>query len=171
MITGKSWVNNHAHVLRPTPAVIPGYLNYSLMFYPFTPLTTGSTGRRKLTQKALMAAPYPLPPLQEQVRIVTQVEKLISTVDNVLSICDLGKKRAAVLRKSVLDIAFCGKLVFQDPNDEPASVLLARIRAERARVQEQQQNTRKATNGASPKNGQRRRRVKELAQGVSPGKG
>jgi len=198
LITGKSWVNNHAHVLRPSAAVLPEYLNYSLMFYPFTPLTTGSTGRRKLTQKALMAAPYPLPPKEEQIRIVFAVERLTSMVDNVISISFVGHQRAAALRQTVLSAAFSGKLVPQDPNDEPASVLLEHIRAERARAEEQKQKTPKATNGASSTNGQRRkpgpparatvardavgRRVKDQGRvstlpersetkGVSPGKG
>ena len=187
LITGKSWVNNHAHVLRPSAAVLPEYLNYSLMFYPFTPLTTGSTGRRKLTQKALMAAPFPLPPKDEQIRIVSAVERLTSMVDNVISTAEVGHKRAAVLRQRVLSTAFSGKLVSQDPSDEPASALLERIRAERTRAEAQKQKTATATNGDSPANGQRRkpgpptragvarggvgRCVKELAQGVSPGKG
>ncbi len=67
--------------------------------------------------------------------------------------------------------AFSGKLVPQDPNDEPATVLLERIRAERARALALSEKTPKATNRASPTNGQRRRRVARLAQGVSPGKG
>lgn len=65
-ITGKSWVNNHAHILRANNAVNVDFLNYSLMYYPFTPLTTGTTGRKKLTKSVLMQAPYSLPPLAEQ---------------------------------------------------------------------------------------------------------
>src|SRR3989338_6452009 len=54
-ITGKSWVNNHAHILRNTKAVDIDYLNHSLAHYSFTPLTTGTTGRKKLTQAALLS--------------------------------------------------------------------------------------------------------------------
>jgi len=79
-ITGKSWINNHAHVLRPTGAVDVDFLHYSLAHYPFTPLTTGTTHRRKLTQFALMTALYPLPPLPEQHRIVAEVERRLSVV-------------------------------------------------------------------------------------------
>lgn len=132
LIRGKSWVNNHAHVLRSTDAVLPDYLNYSLAFYPFTPLTTGSTGRRKLTQKALMSAPYALPPLAEQQRIVAEIDRRFSTLDHLESSMEFAFTRASVLRQSILKSAFQGKLVPQDPNDEPASVLLERIRAERA---------------------------------------
>ena len=73
LIRGKSWVNNHAHVLRATAAVTASYLNYGLAFYPFIPRTTGSTGRRKLTQKGLMTAPFLLPPFVEQEQIVAEV--------------------------------------------------------------------------------------------------
>lgn len=131
LIRGKSWVNNHAHVLRPTGTVLPEYLNYSLAFYPFTPLTTGSTGRRKLTQKALMSARYALPPLAEQKRIVEEVERLLSVAEAIAATVAVTEARGEVLRQSILKCAFEGKLVPQDPYDEPASVLLERIRAER----------------------------------------
>ena len=115
-----------------------------------------------------MAAPYALPPLQEQLRIVAEIEKLLSTVEDIAMSCDLGNKRSNVFRSAVLRNAFSGKLVPQDPNDEPASVLLERIRAERARASKDK--TPKATNRAMHLDGQRRRRVKKLAPGVSPEK-
>jgi type I restriction enzyme S subunit len=130
-ITGKTWVNNHAHVLRATGAVTVDYLNYSLAHYPFTPLTTGSTGRRKLTQKALMEAPYVLPPLAEQEAIVAEVEDRLSVIAALEATVEANLKRAERLRQSILERAFSGRLVPQDPNDEPASVLLKRIRQER----------------------------------------
>ena len=53
IIRGKSWVNNHAHILRGKDGIITNeYLNYLLSYYPFLPLTTGTTGRKKLTKKA-----------------------------------------------------------------------------------------------------------------------
>jgi len=170
LITGRAWVNNHAHVLRPTRAVVPAYLNHSLMFYPFTPLTTGSTGRRKLTQGALMAAPYPLPPKEEQVRIVSTVERLISTVDNVFSISDARRQTATVLRNAVLRNAFLGRLVPQDPNDEPVSLLLDQIRSERVRARATRDKDRK-TNCDSPLDNQRLRRVKGRPLTARPGRG
>ena len=130
-ITGKSWVNNHAHVLRPTPAVHVDYLNYSLVYYPFTPLTQGTTGRRKLTQKALVLVPYALPPFAEQEQIVSEVEQRLSIIAQLETIVEANLKRSERLRQSILKEAFAGRLVPQDPNDEPASVLLERIRKER----------------------------------------
>lgn len=130
-IEGKTWVNNHAHVLRATTAVHVDYLNYSLSYYPFTPLTTGTTGRKKLIKARLMAAPYALPPFAEQVRIVAEVERRLSIVEKVEASVIAGLKRAERLRQGILQRAFAGKLVPQDANDEPASILLDRIRAER----------------------------------------
>ena len=144
-ITGKTWVNNHAHVLRPTHGVHVDYLNYSLAYYPFTPLTQGTTGRRKLTQNALMSAPYALPPIAEQDEIVAEVERRLSVISQLETTVEANLKRAERLRQSILREAFAGRLVPQDPNDEPASVLLERIRSER----NEQSNGRKNGIGAS----------------------
>jgi len=130
-ITGKSWVNNHAHVLRATEALDIDYLNYSLMFYPFIPLTSGTTGRRKLTQGALMSAPYALPPLDEQRQIVAAIEQYFETIERTQQVLNSDFNLIAQLDRSILAKAFRGELVEQEPNDEPASILLERIRAER----------------------------------------
>ncbi|MFY7878420.1 MAG: restriction endonuclease subunit S, partial [Pirellula sp.] len=80
-ITGKTWVNNHAHVLQPTFAVNADFLNYALSFYPFTPLTSGTTNRKKLTKAGLLNAPFRLPPLAEQKLIASKVTELLSLCD------------------------------------------------------------------------------------------
>jgi type I restriction enzyme S subunit len=111
MIRGKSWVNNHAHVLRGTNAVSNEYLNYSLSFYPFIPLTTGSTGRRKLTKKALMSAPFMLPPLAEQKRIVEEIERRLSVIEELESLVATNLQRGVRLRQAILQKAFEGELI------------------------------------------------------------
>ena len=131
-ITGKSWVNNHAHVLRPRPGVDIDYLNYALAFYPFTPLTTGTTGRKKLTQRALLGIPLALPPEHEQIAIATELDHRISVIGHLEEQIDSALVRASATRRSILNEAFSGRLVSQDQGDEPASALLERIAAERA---------------------------------------
>jgi type I restriction enzyme, S subunit len=110
-ISGKSWVNNHAHVLRNSKAVNVDLLNYSLAHYPFTPLTTGTTGRKKLTQAALLSALYKLPPLSEQIEIVNQIENCLSVAEEIEAVIETNLKRTERLRQSILKKAFTGTLV------------------------------------------------------------
>jgi type I restriction enzyme S subunit len=73
----------------------------------------------------------PLPSLAEQRRIVARVEEQLSAIAALRAAIERAQRRSASLRRSVLERAFRGELVPQDPSDEPASVLLERIRAER----------------------------------------
>ena len=77
----------------------------------------------------------PLPPLGEQRRIVAEVERRLSVVQQAEAAVEANLARTEGLRQSILKQAFSGKLVPQDPSDEPASVLLERIRAERETAQ------------------------------------
>lgn len=74
----------------------------------------------------------PLPPLPEQQAIVSEIERRLSVADEVEKTVVAELKRADQLRQSILKKAFSGGLVPQDANDEPASVLLERIRAEKS---------------------------------------
>jgi type I restriction enzyme S subunit len=80
----------------------------------------------------LRALAIPLPPIHEQSRIIAEIDRRLSLVYAMDDAVQGGLKRSDRLRQSVLKLAFEGRLVPQDPNDEPASVLLDRIRAERA---------------------------------------
>ena len=76
-----------------------------------------------------------LPSLSDQHQIVAEIESRLSVCDKLEESIAQSLLQAEALRQSILKKAFAGKLVSQDPQDEPAEKLLARIRAERAQAQ------------------------------------
>jgi len=93
-----------------------------------------------------------LPPLAEQVEIVAEVEIGLSQIDAAEAAVAHSLQRATRLRQSILKQAFEGKLVPQDPADEPASVLLERLRADREKALAED-----TTNGAATRRIKKRR--------------
>jgi type I restriction enzyme S subunit len=91
-----------------------------------------TAGQYNLNLAALRSLQIPLPPIDEQRLIVAEVEHRLAAADALEAEIDRALRQSAALRRSILARAFRGELVPQDPNDEPASVLLARIAAERA---------------------------------------
>lgn len=90
-----------------------------------------TAGIWKISQGQLIGIVLPFPPLAEQEFIVAEVERRLSVLDKLEATVTAELKRAEATRQSVLHQAFTGQLVAQDPADEPASVLLERIQAER----------------------------------------
>jgi type I restriction enzyme, S subunit len=88
----------------------------------------------------------PLPPLVEQDRIVAEAERRLAIVDHLDHLVAISQARAERLRKSILKLAFQGKLVLQDPSDEPAEALLERIKLERGH----QPMRKRSPNGRAP---------------------
>jgi len=90
---------------------------------------------------------FPLPPIDEQKEIVNLLQTAMDAVQQQSTAIELSLKQSAAQRQNILRAAFSGQLVPQDPNDEPASVLLERIRAERAALGEKKRRSpRKAKN-------------------------
>lgn len=112
-ITGKSWVNNHAHILKPKDGVDIDFLNYQLFYYPFLAIVTGTTGRKKLTKRALMSAPVKLCSIQHQKQIVQEIESRLSVADKLEETINNSLLQAESLRQSILKKAFEGKLLSQ----------------------------------------------------------
>ena len=94
-------------------------------------VTSSTSGLHTLSISKVAKLPVPVLPLAEQRVLVDEVERRLSLADGIESAVSQDVKRSGRLRQSVLKRAFEGKLVPQDPNDEPAEELLERIRAER----------------------------------------
>jgi type I restriction enzyme S subunit len=95
-------------------------------------LATGNQdSMRNIGQDRIRRIRFPLPSLQEQEQIVEEIESRLSICDQLEADIEANLKKAEALRQSILKQAFEGKLVPQNPNDEPAAILLERIRAEK----------------------------------------
>jgi type I restriction enzyme S subunit len=120
-------------------------------------LAATSAGQYNINIAKLNSIPLVVPPVAEQDRIVAEVERRLSVIEELETLVEASLKRAGRLRQAVLKRAFEGKLVPQDPNDEPASNLLERVRTERAQA-------------ATPETGEttsKRGRPKAMAQSKS----
>ena len=134
---GEYWVNNHAHVLDYINEDLMQFVCWYINAISLVNYVTG-TAQPKMNQEKMNSILVALPPLTEQKRIVAKIEELLPKVE------EYGKAQEALdklneglperLKKSILQEAIEGRLVPQDPNDEPASVLLDKIRKEKARL-------------------------------------
>ncbi|MCE8024108.1 restriction endonuclease subunit S [Billgrantia aerodenitrificans] len=104
-----------------------------------------TSGQQGIAGGDIKSAPFPLPPADEQVVIAERVWDVFEKMERLQSHCQAELARSAALRQSVLKDAFAGKLVPQNPDDEPASELLARIRAERDAAAPKKRTRKKAT--------------------------
>ena len=135
IVQGKFWANNHVHVLDCYSEILTKYIKNVLNSINFgdRELITG-IAVPKLNQTNLNNILIPLPPLAEQKRIVEKVDELFALIDEL----DSNKKDLLevinLTRNQVLQEAIQGKLVEQNPEDEPASVLIQRIKEERDKL-------------------------------------
>ena len=119
--------------LKVMPAYLEVVLNSPPLLDELDEMKTGiSDSGVNLTQQKFRRLKIPVPPLQSQKRIVDDVEERLSVATVAESEIDNSLARSSRLRQSILKQAFEGKLVPQDPKDEPASVLLERLRASRS---------------------------------------
>ena len=110
---------------------LPYYLLYYFMSPNFQKILSRETNATTITTikaSSLISLLIPLPPLAEQRRIVAEVERRLSVAREAEKAVETNLKRIARLRQAILKRAFEGKLVPQDPNDEPAEKLLEKIK-------------------------------------------
>ena len=125
-------------------AIFRSSINHWIKVYLDSPLfkktleSVNTVTINQITQSNLKNAIIPLPPLQEQQRIVEKLEEILPLVEeydkNEEILSEMNKKLPKQIRQSILQYAVQGKLVPQNPNDEPASELLKRIKAEKEQL-------------------------------------
>ena len=126
-----------------TPELIPvtvlgGVNPYYVLYYLMGNYVSSMIDRRSYGIKMprvdvnfMINLPIPLPPIEEQERIVKKIQAVCEELDSVSSLQQQYANNITSLNKKILDLAVRGKLVPQDPNDEPASVLLKKIAKEK----------------------------------------
>lgn len=143
LVSGKCWVNNHAHVLKGREDLcLNRYLLYALNHVDYRGYANGTT-RLKLTQAAMRRLPIQLGPFDEQKRIVAKIEELLSELDKGIESLKTAQAQLKVYRQALLKHAFEGKLTAQWRADNPdkletADALLKRIQKEREQRYKQQ---------------------------------
>src|SRR5262249_18785951 len=126
--------------------------------------------QHNISLSLLHGMPFPLPPLAEQEQIVAEVETRLSTIAKLEEAIANNLKRAEHARQSILQEAFAGRLVPQNPEDEPASLLLERIREERKKREKAEKVLRVDRKGAKMDIAKKRRVARKTgtAEGDSP---
>ena len=123
---GKYWVNNHAHVLDATDKSILDFVAIVINSMKLDDFITGSA-QPKLSQDNLNKISVMLPPINEQYRILKEVKHWFSLIAMIERGKDNLLETIKQTKSKILNLAIHGKLVPQDPTDEPATELLKRI--------------------------------------------
>jgi type I restriction enzyme S subunit len=145
---GEGYINQHIALLRPLPSVNCHAMAYSLtdpdgLQKYVQDIQYGMT-KASLSLMQVRLLPVPVPPAEEQIEIVNQIERMLGGTNDVEDALADSQSDLTQLDQSILAKAFRGELVPQDPNDEPASVLLERIREARE-AQQKKKSTTKST--------------------------
>lgn len=145
---GVAYVSQHVALCRPTAEILPEYLYWFIV--------AEAAGRKQLTDMAygagkpglnlenIRSVNVPFPSLHEQQEIVEQIESKLSEADQLDQTLATALQQADALRQAILKKAFCGQLVKQDKNEEPATALLERIRAGKSNGMSTPRNRRKS---------------------------
>jgi type I restriction enzyme, S subunit len=165
IIRGKSWVNNHAHVLRARNGIPNAYIKYYLDIVDYHKFVSGTT-RLKLNQSAMRQIPVPIAPPDQQQLIVAEIERQFSRLDEAVAALKRIQANLKRYKASVLKVAVEGKLTEQwrkeHPDVEPASELLKRILAERKKIWEEDYVKKYiAAHGHAPKDDLWKKKYKE----------
>ena len=123
---GKYWVNNHAHILDCKEKKVLEYVAFIINSMSLEDYVTGSA-QPKLNQDNLVKIRIPLPPLNEQLRIIKEVNLLFSIVEDLDNNTNSLIENIQSAKEYILNLAIKGQLVEQDFEDEPASAFLKKL--------------------------------------------
>lgn len=134
-------------VMNCTTEILPHYLLHILHHQDFVTFANSKTSgdRPRISFDEIAEFQIHLPKVKEQALLLSEIESRLSVCDKIEESIEQGLQQAEALRQSILKKAFEGNLVPQDPNDEPASVLLERIEVERAKTQLNKKSKNKKT--------------------------
>ena len=125
-------IQNHIHRLRSYTDLSNRFYYYVLFLWKRLERIGGQgIGLQGFSSKALHKLIVPLPPHKEQITIVEKLDSILDSVDNLDELNSEFTIDVESVKKQILDLAIRGKLVSQNPGDEPALALLERIRAEK----------------------------------------
>ncbi|MDR1111625.1 MAG: hypothetical protein LBP92_13270, partial [Deltaproteobacteria bacterium] len=128
------------HIFRPlcNDTILPDYLLWFFKSERFINgcigAFSGAVGQQRIGKDYVAATYLPLPPVSEQRRIVAAIESSFVVINELEQHKDELAIAIAAAKSKILSLAICGKLIPQDPDDEPASVLLERILADREKL-------------------------------------
>ena len=134
---------DEVHIARQIMVITPiiccvDFVNYFIQFIVTDLKKKAKSMIPGIERASVLNAPFPIPPLLEQKRIVSKIEELMPFVEQYAAastnLNTLNTTFPDMMKKSILQEAVQGKLVPQDPNDEPASVLLKKIAEEKKRL-------------------------------------
>jgi type I restriction enzyme, S subunit len=115
-IRGKTWVNNHAHILQGKDGItLNDFALHYLNSINYRQYVNGTT-RLKLTKSSLIEIPFPLPAINEQHAIVSKIEELLSELDKGKQQLETAQQQLKIYRQAVLKWAFEGKLTGGNEN-------------------------------------------------------
>lgn len=128
-------VDSHVTIVRTDDQLLPEYLFYWI-YSPFVQnnfddLQTGSTNQVELSRKAVLEVKIPIPSISIQKEIIEKINLLFGEIDKGVEKLKFFKHTLSLYKQSVLNAAIRGKLVPQNFNDEPATILLERINFEK----------------------------------------